>query len=328
MFRHFWAYFKALFRIPLPLQRNLLYLPNAPHSSFYTYQSPTSESSSVPYALITGATDGIGEAIALELASRYGFNLILHGRSPSKLEATKNKAITASMHKRGRTVDVILIVADATKAREIDWEETFVKPLEGLNVSMLINNVGMPALQGFEEPFRDFKLLSETTDKEIVALYDLNLVWTTSLTKHLLPILSNSPTRKALVVNISSVMSVIQMPYLAVYCSVKAALNALFTSLSLELRRSKSKVQVQNFIVGSVRTRRLAERPATFSNPNAEDFAKAICRVLGDGTRQGTGCFAHALLLFASSSTPAFIRDRAMIAVAEDMVKSNYGKKD
>src|SRR5258708_30532591 len=41
------------------------------------------------YAVVTGSTDGIGKAVAMELASR-GFNIVLHGRNKDKLEAVKS----------------------------------------------------------------------------------------------------------------------------------------------------------------------------------------------------------------------------------------------
>ena len=41
-----------------------------------------------PWALVTGASDGIGFGIAQELATN-GLNVILHGRNPEKLERTK-----------------------------------------------------------------------------------------------------------------------------------------------------------------------------------------------------------------------------------------------
>ncbi|KAJ7246485.1 hypothetical protein C8J57DRAFT_1675292 [Mycena rebaudengoi] len=45
-----------------------------------------SPSDSQPWALVTGASDGIGLGFAHELAS-HGFDIILHGRSPTKLAA-------------------------------------------------------------------------------------------------------------------------------------------------------------------------------------------------------------------------------------------------
>lgn len=48
------------------------------------------------WALITGSTDGIGKALAFELANK-GLNLILVGRNPSKLEDTAN-----AIHERYR----------------------------------------------------------------------------------------------------------------------------------------------------------------------------------------------------------------------------------
>lgn len=55
----------------------------------HQYYSQSSNPSDKPWALITGASDGIGKIQAMQLA-KYGFNLILVSRSQEKLEDVKS----------------------------------------------------------------------------------------------------------------------------------------------------------------------------------------------------------------------------------------------
>ena len=92
-----------------------------------------------PYALVTGATDGIGKATAQELYDK-GFNLILHGRNEKKLKAVIQDIQSAVSKRTGKIQDVKYFLEDASKAG-IDFEG-IMKRFEGLNVTILVNNVG------------------------------------------------------------------------------------------------------------------------------------------------------------------------------------------
>ncbi|MCF2870930.1 SDR family NAD(P)-dependent oxidoreductase [Octadecabacter sp. G9-8] len=85
---------------------------------------------------ITGATGGIGAALADE-AVRRGFDLVLHGRSVSKLEAMKEE-----ISQRHPTLDIALVVGDlgtAFGAEQVAGEISKVAP----KLDLLINNAGV-----------------------------------------------------------------------------------------------------------------------------------------------------------------------------------------
>lgn len=88
-----------------------------------------------PYALVTGATDGIGKAVAQELY-KLGFNLILHGRNPEKLESVRKEIQGSGPQKK----DVKLWVADANSP-DVDFNAA-VAQWEGLEITLVVHNVG------------------------------------------------------------------------------------------------------------------------------------------------------------------------------------------
>ena len=92
------------------------------------------------WAIVTGGTDGIGKAIAEELALR-GFNLLLISRSMDKLQATaaeiKGKAKT-----HGQNIDTRVISFDFASDLSMDAYVQLAKKFSDLDVSILVNNVG------------------------------------------------------------------------------------------------------------------------------------------------------------------------------------------
>ena len=93
-----------------------------------------------PYALVTGATDGIGKATASELYLR-GFNLILHGRNERKLQSVREELQTLRAAKK----DIRFWVVDANR-HDIDFEEA-VKQWDGLDITLVVHNVGTAPLR-------------------------------------------------------------------------------------------------------------------------------------------------------------------------------------
>lgn len=106
-----------------------------------------------PYAIVTGATDGIGKATAKELYDK-GFNLILHGRAEKKLKDVVAEIQSVKSKKTGKPQNVKYFLEDATKTG-IDFEG-IAKRFEGLNVTILVNNVGTFPIrpERFEELLR------------------------------------------------------------------------------------------------------------------------------------------------------------------------------
>jgi 17beta-estradiol 17-dehydrogenase / very-long-chain 3-oxoacyl-CoA reductase len=87
------------------------------------------------WALITGATDGIGLGFAQELCQR-GFNVILHGRNPKKLQDAQAQLVRE--YPLAKTKTVVFDAshpADGLEQRVREW-------IGDTELSVLINNVG------------------------------------------------------------------------------------------------------------------------------------------------------------------------------------------
>ncbi|XP_061986327.1 very-long-chain 3-oxoacyl-CoA reductase 1-like [Populus nigra] len=88
------------------------------------------------WALVTGPTDGIGKGFAFQMA-RKGLNLVLVGRNPDKL-----KDVSGSIQSTYSNVQIKNVVVDFSG--DIDEGVQKIKEtIEGLDVGVLINNVGV-----------------------------------------------------------------------------------------------------------------------------------------------------------------------------------------
>lgn len=90
-----------------------------------------------PYALVTGATDGIGKGIAAELL-RKDFNLILHGRNEQKMKHVIEE-LRALVPEKSKA-DIRYFLADASKSGH-DFA-AMVAPFKDLHITLVYHNVG------------------------------------------------------------------------------------------------------------------------------------------------------------------------------------------
>lgn len=163
--------------------------------------------------LLTGATGGIGQAIANELAHK-GAKLILVGRNETKLQALKASLPHQENHQ--------LVVADITTSTGlIEIKERVVQYKK---VDALINNAGC----------NDFSLLSHKRPTDIEDEIHLNLVAPILLCQSALSWL-NQPS---IILNIGSTFGSIGYPGYSTYCAAKAGLHRFTESLDRELSQT------------------------------------------------------------------------------------------
>jgi 17beta-estradiol 17-dehydrogenase / very-long-chain 3-oxoacyl-CoA reductase len=180
------------------------------------------------WAIVTGASDGIGKGFAEELA-RDGFNVYLVSRTESKL-----KELADSLTSQFK-VQAKYLALDLSKGEVSDNVKEIKKSVEKLSeegpVSLLVNNVGvntsMPVC--FEEM---------TTD-EIEYQVKVNITFTTLLTHALIPTLKKNKNSRSAIINLSSMTAEFpSAPYLSVYAGSKAYVTLWSKSVSSEMSGS------------------------------------------------------------------------------------------
>lgn len=263
-----------------------------------------------PWALVTGASDGIGRALAHELAAR-GFNVVLHGRNLAKLSLVESR-----LREEYPERSVRVLVADAAavpcmgclaQTHAVDFL-AIEAAVADLHLTVLINNAGSGPVDPLYAP------LSESSAARITANVSLNALFPLHLTRALLPALSrNAP---ALVVNISSVADQ-GLPLLASYGASKQFVMSLTRAVGLEmtLQGSADEVELLGIRVGRVTgVSHFRGRPSLFT-PDAQAMARAILARAGRGHGVVIGYWTHALQQLAFSLLPPWVQDRVVVAV-------------
>ena len=248
------------------------------------------------WALVTGASDGIGYGFAEELCAR-GFNVILHGRNKQKLEKCAAKLAQDFSSRKSR-----LFIADAS-SYSIPADE-LLRLISDIQLTVLINNVG-----GTHPLSTPFKSLEEYTPEEIYKVINLNAGFTTQITKTLLPtLIRNGPS---LILNIGS-LAYLEGPWLSVYAGTKGYLMSYAEALQTELKADRKDVTVHAVLVGGVSTNGLKAETSLFV-PSARVEAQATLDKVGCGSVSITPYLPHAIQKFFLSNAPQIVRRAFMV---------------
>ncbi len=294
---------------------DFLYLHLLGPSSISRYLHPAHTpyfSNSRPWALITGASDGIGKGFAQELCSR-GFNLILHGRNEAKLNKVRTEFNTDWPH-----VQLRLAVIDAADANSTGKIEKLATDLNKLNITVLINNVGG---SGPVHPM--WQELHRRTREDIDQLIDVNLRFSTHLTRAMLPILLRN--KSSLILNVGSVAALIPSPWLTVYAGSKSFNLAWSRSLNAEMQATGKDVEVLGIIVGEVQAQHNSTRDTGLFRPSSRTMARTALGVVGCGKAVVTPYVGHALQMAMIGILPESLLNWLSIRVLE-ATKAKYEK--
>jgi 17beta-estradiol 17-dehydrogenase / very-long-chain 3-oxoacyl-CoA reductase len=283
------------------------------------------------WALVTGASDGIGKQFSIELAS-HGFNVVLHGRNPTKLAAVKDDlarqfpgrefrsliadaSAIACNNCRGQgkshQVDDVASQAKNKSTPPVDFEG-IAASLTDINLTVLINNAG----GNMADPSAPlYQFLQDTPEARLVNNVNLNAVFPLVLQSKLLPqLMRNSPS---LIINIGS-LSDNGLPMLASYASSKTFLNTLSRIISHELTlqgRPGGDVEVFAARVGETTATSSNSHPASLFKPDARTVARAVLARVGCGLPAVVADLPNALLQSLLGLMPGFVRDRAFLGV-------------
>ena len=166
-------------------------------------------------AIITGASRGLGKAIALKFAS-LGANIVLNYRSSEK------EAIEVENEIKGLGVEVLSVKGDISKLEEVENLVSVAKERFG-NIDIIVNNAGIT---------KD-TLLLRMKEEDFDSVIDVNLKGVFNCLKAITPIMVKQKHGK--IINISSVVGLTGNAGQVNYAASKAGVIGMTKSLAKEV---------------------------------------------------------------------------------------------
>ena len=160
-------------------------------------------------ALITGCSTGIGAAAAQRFKAE-GYRVFASARKQADLERIREAGLDA-------------VPLDLRDADSVSDAVTFVTQATGGGLDLLINNAGYGQPGAVEDLTRD-----QMRDQ-----FEVNVFGMQQLTNELLPALRG---RQGRILNVSSIVGVVSLPFFGVYSASKFAMEALSDAMRVELR--------------------------------------------------------------------------------------------
>ena len=181
--------------------------------------------------IVTGASQGIGRAIALEFGRR-GARLALAARNRQALEE-----LAASIKAGGGSA--IVIPTDVTAAGAVEQlaQET-IRQLGGIDI--LVNNAGI----GMTAPIGD------ASSADVAALFELNVLAAAAAIRAVVPTMRAQ--HDGMIINISSMAGRIVIPRIGYYSATKFALTAIGDALRME--EGHRGIKVMNVFPGTTQS--------------------------------------------------------------------------
>lgn len=165
-------------------------------------------------AIVTGASSGIGRAIALELG-RQRADVVVVARRADRLEEVTKEIESTGIRAKAVVGD---ITDPATRQAAIDCAKD---KFGGLDI--VVNNAGISGMGRFEDASQD----------RLRRVFEVNLFALIELTRIAIPLLKQSNT--PIIVNVSSILGHIALPNLSEYSATKFAVRGFSNALRAEL---------------------------------------------------------------------------------------------
>ncbi|KAJ1559930.1 hypothetical protein HK405_008843 [Cladochytrium tenue] len=287
-----------------------------------------------PWAVVTGASDGIGKEFAVQLAAA-GFSVLLVARNPERLNAAADAARAAAsaaaasqpapVHVRTFSADLARPAADPTwAALEAELAALSAAAPGGSGVAILVNNAALS--HAFPVPFAE-----EATDTSL-AILAVNNTAPVRLARLLLPPMlaraaaAGTGGAGGLVLNVGSVTGLVPSALLAAYSASKAFLRCWSVALSAELaaappvRRGRGTVRAVHHTAFFVATAMSKIRRPTLWTPTPRTFVRACLASVAFGDDNDCAPYPpHALMLAAVEALPEWLRVRLFLTAHKDI---------
>ena len=186
--------------------------------------------------ILTGASEGIGRALALELAAR-GARIALAARDRERLESLAQEC-------RGRGGEALAVPTDVTNQQDLDWLVTETAKVFG-GIDTVVHNAGITMWSRFDA-LQDLEVFER--------LIEVNYLAPVRLTALTLPHLRASG---GLIVAVASLAGLTGVPERSGYAASKHAMVGFFDSLRIELAGTGVDITVvaPDFVVSEIHKR-------------------------------------------------------------------------
>ncbi|XP_032681739.1 inactive hydroxysteroid dehydrogenase-like protein 1 [Odontomachus brunneus] len=260
------------------------------------------------WAIVTGSTDGIGKAYAIELARR-DLNLILISRNMEKLENTKREILEINPQ-----IEVKIIVADFSEGKNI--YNKIKLQLQDIPIGILVNNVG----KMYDYPM----YLGEVPEQDLWDIININVGATTLMTR--LVIGQMQQRGRGAIVNISSASCLLPLPLFTVYAATKIYMKNFSEAVRMEYSRFGITVQhlYPLFVTTKMNNYSHRFKASSFFVPDATTYARNAVATLGK-INNSTGYWAHSIQQFCILVPPEWIRTKASELVPS-ILRQDYFK--
>lgn len=254
---------------------------------------------------------GIGKSLALSLAKR-GLHIILLARSADKLALVEKEILQAYPH-----IQTKIVAADLTRN---DAYDTIASAIQGLSISILINNAG----GGIGEDDLFLRYHQYTLEQEQFVV-QLNLHAVLRMTRLVLPIMMER--KQGRILNLSSMASLAAPEFISIYGSCKAFVNTYSKAIDVEYGASYN-IHCASIVAGLVTTPANASFSSIQMDTTTPDhFAEQTCDKFGmAGQHLLIPYWPHALQGFLVSIIPEWVRQMGSKA-SIDSYKNTLEKK-
>jgi len=238
------------------------------------------------WAVVTGASDGIGKAFCIELAKR-GFNVVLISRTKSKLDEL------AKQLEDKYKVKTAVVAVDMSSTDPRIYQTIAATLSNAGKIGILVNNVGL----SYEHPTKYLNLPKEVEEQ----LVQMNIRTMHEMTRIVLPLMVSN--RKGAIINLSSFAGSVPTPLLSVYSGVKAYINYFSIALAHEYKKDGIDVQAvtPGLVVSNMSKIRKANTLAGVCNPDV--IAKGSLNTIGKDVRCNP-FWMHALIDWVFRALP------------------------
>ncbi|KAF9650124.1 NAD(P)-binding protein [Thelephora ganbajun] len=215
------------------------------------------------WAVITGASDGIGREYSIQLAKK-GFNVLAVARNGTALKSVTDEIASGTKGK----VQSKTVVLDVSKSDHHGWEQ-LKEVFHEIQVSVLVNNVG----KSHAHPV----YFAESEPSEISDIIAINVDATVRITRMVLP--GMIKRKNGLILNMGSFSGIVPSPMLATYSGTKAFIDTFSTALAEEVKKHGITVQCINpyFVVSKMSK----IRKPSIMIPTAAAFVRASLNKVG-----------------------------------------------